>query len=578
MNENIGAKGGKRDRKRTITITKENKKKLDEYNKELEKFRIEKLEKKVKQDQIITFFKAVPIVIAGQTFKTLLGNTTDKKIKKVESLTELEKLAKTSSEPQEVNVEIETLDELEDYKRILKVAKDKKIIIHSNINIKQQHIEPKKIEEVELLEELNNKTKELDKRKTEIIEVEQNTISMPTTNIKKPTNGYAPPRIIDIKTDKIKVTGVNQEEKTVENESKKKVVSSEKAEEKLEKIRNKEILDRYEKKLKEVRSELKKLDFEYMILVEKSDELYSEKEAEELLNNLNILIDKIKELKEKIKTDNYSAYDSNYLEEIVKEYIDEFNNKQVVKEIKDSPLYIMISEKIEELDENKDIFKKKVEKRKDKLNIDEEKLHKLKEQYYDFNHIDKLLNDLAKIQEQELEELMKKVQNSKTIVEKVSFEIDFMTRQSNKLLRRMTLLSLIPGARSARALSTMTAYYLYLMKQIKQPRLKKKVTKEVNMKDYHASIESSIDKIDDASKLIGKTTDKLEREIKKFKKDFKEYFGVIPECRTLLNNLNHVLDNLEDKQKEIDEIKTKQEKLLKENDQKVLQYRKENNV
>ena len=77
------------------------------------------------------------------------------------------------------------------------------------------------------------------------------------------------------------------------------------------------------------------------------------------------------------------------------QYIDEFNNKQVVKEIKDSPLYIMISEKIEELDENKDIFKKKVEKRKDKLNIDEEKLNKLKEQYYDFNHMDKLLNELA---------------------------------------------------------------------------------------------------------------------------------------------------------------------------------------
>ena len=103
--------------------------------------------------------------------------------------------------------------------------------------------------------------------------------------------------------------------------------------------------------------------------------------------------------------------------------------------------------------------------------------------------------------------------------------------------------------------------------------MKRRVTKEINVKDYHIDIESSLDKIDDASKLIGSTSSKLKKEINKFKKEFKDYFSVIPECSTLLNNLNNILSDLEDKEKEIRELKEKQSKLLKDNNQKVLMYK-----
>ena len=68
MDETIGVKGGHNDRRRTIVITKRNKKKLEEYD---EDRYIRDLEKKVKRQQKISLIKTLPIAIAGKTFVTL---------------------------------------------------------------------------------------------------------------------------------------------------------------------------------------------------------------------------------------------------------------------------------------------------------------------------------------------------------------------------------------------------------------------------------------------------------------------------------------------------------------------------
>ena len=71
MNETIGTKGGRRDRKRTIIITSENKKKLKEYYQKKKKLRLEKLEKEVRNLQLASFLVAVPLSIAGNTFDAI---------------------------------------------------------------------------------------------------------------------------------------------------------------------------------------------------------------------------------------------------------------------------------------------------------------------------------------------------------------------------------------------------------------------------------------------------------------------------------------------------------------------------
>ena len=73
MNEAIGAKGGRRDRKRTIIITSENKKKLQEFNKKKKQMKLKKLEKEVRDIQIASFFVAMPVSIAGSALENLLN-------------------------------------------------------------------------------------------------------------------------------------------------------------------------------------------------------------------------------------------------------------------------------------------------------------------------------------------------------------------------------------------------------------------------------------------------------------------------------------------------------------------------
>ena len=68
MDETIVVKGEHNDRRRTIIISENRKKKIQEY--EEERY-IRELEKKVKKQQKISLIKTLPIAIAGKTFITL---------------------------------------------------------------------------------------------------------------------------------------------------------------------------------------------------------------------------------------------------------------------------------------------------------------------------------------------------------------------------------------------------------------------------------------------------------------------------------------------------------------------------
>ena len=148
---------------------------------------------------------------------------------------------------------------------------------------------------------------------------------------------------------------------------------------------------KYEEKLKEVRGELKKLIYEYNVLAQAAEDLTDSKAAEEVLQQLSIIIKKIEELKEKIKIENPELENDTYLTEIVDQYIEEFNNKNTVTTVKDSELYIMIADKLEEVTEKTETLTNKVEDTKEKLELDEETFANLKESYYNFENFNNQL-------------------------------------------------------------------------------------------------------------------------------------------------------------------------------------------
>ena len=85
MNEAIGAKAGKRDRKRRIIITANQKKKIKENYQRKKQERIKKLEKDVKNLELASFLVAVPIAVAGNTVETLLNLRDEKEDERLEA-------------------------------------------------------------------------------------------------------------------------------------------------------------------------------------------------------------------------------------------------------------------------------------------------------------------------------------------------------------------------------------------------------------------------------------------------------------------------------------------------------------
>ena len=557
MNEAIGVKGGKRDRKRRIIITANQKKKIKENYKRKKQERIKKLEKEVKNLQLASFLVAVPISVAGTTVETLLNLREEQKEERLQAKgLQIEERAQakalqTEELHQANKLELgESAIYIEDYqsndrkftdygypktidgKEVVSYP-DKKIItiekkeypkvVEAKVSLEENN---KNITLKETLEQPNKQQEE--RKKVEVKEQKQTIIPMPAS-----------------KTETLEENNIFQ------------------------KITDKKIVAEYEEKLKDVKIELKKLIYEYNVLQQASEDLTDSKEAEEILYQLSIIIKKIEELKSKMKIDIKDLETDAYLTDIVDQYMDEFKNKNIVSEIKDSDLYIMIEEKLEEVTEKTGTLTNKVEDTKDKLELDESQFDKLKESYYNFENFNNQLIAFQSEQDFLLKDLEKKVSESTSITEQVQYRVQLMNRQNRRLLQMIALPMLIPGNRSARAIASATAAYLYFMRNLLNPRLREQRYRIISVIDYSSEIEKNISKIEDAAISISKTSNKLEEMIRKIEVDFKDYLNAIPECRELLSNLNKLLSDLKEKEEELQKTKQEQEKLLETNNQKV---------
>ncbi|MBQ9019190.1 MAG: hypothetical protein IJ097_02625 [Bacilli bacterium] len=530
MDQTIGEKGGYNDRKRQLNIQKKKKKKQEKE--------LEELEKQVKIKQRYTIIKTIPIIITGITLKELFSK---KRNTKKESKNNI--LKKITLEPNEdKNKEIVVIIEKQNKEKI-KVLKEIKPKELKNIDNNKKTIKNKISVEKEYNVSLNKTP----------VEIKYNVLSNKTNIIKK-----------------------NNREKTKNNFQIKQKPKEEFQEltisqqEKLEKLKSRKIVDVYEKQLKEIRYELRNLILDYKILVDTEQKITESKEAEILIEKLNYIIQKLEKLKDKIDIDNIDKYDDNYLYTLIEEYLEEFKDEKIIKKIKDSELYITISKKIDELDKKKDILKKNIKEKKESLDVRDKQLEDLKEKYYDIDKVNKELYEFQLQQASILKEIRQRIDNASTVSEKVKIEMEAMSYQSSRLLRRLTLALLFPGVRTSKRMATLTAAYMYFSRELLNPKTITKKYKIIKVADYSKDIEKNIDSIDEANFLLRKTSKQVNKLISLIKTDFKEYIGVIKECDQLLYNLENIKNSLKEKEYEMEIIKQKEQKELERNNMKVL--------
>jgi len=367
----------------------------------------------------------------------------------------------------------------------------------------------------------------------------------------------------------------NYEKKHQEQEVSKKKETIEKEiinttnEHEIKKIETLKLIEAYEKRFKDIRYELKELIYEYNVIQQELSKTYKEEDINKLIERLNLIIYKLEQLKSKIKVDDIDKYDDNYLYNLVEEYIKTFDDQQIINKIKDSDLYILLSSKIGELDSEKNKLSTKLNNKKDKLHISEEKLNKLKDQYFNIEKFNETLTEFQKHQEETIMKIQEKIKNSDKITEQIETKIVGMTKESQNLLNLLTMQMMMPGLNSAKAMATTTMLYLFFMRKAIKPKIEFEKYKVIKVTDYSKEIENNIKSIDNISDMLSKTSSKLDEMIEKFKNEYKDFLGEVPECNQLLSNLQRVKSNLQEKEYEIKKIKQAQKQNLQKNYDKI---------
>ena len=578
FDESRGQKGGINDRRRVMKLRKQEIERLKELNEE------ESLKKELKERETKELLSIIPIVI----IKILIDNTRSKKIvnidrkkdikekeKKEETITQLEEKKKKKKEESkkelseqvkpESNEGFVKVDRIEEEKNESPIIEN---IILPGILLLQ---DKPKIIKVNKVKDLDEKELKEDTSKKEEISKEEAKQLEEQEEIKSDDKEKTEETKEEVKEE------TRQEKKEEKSETKEESQSSEEKQteidKKIERLQSNKIVEKYADKLMAIRHDLRNIIFEYNMIVDRNNKLQTKEEAEKLLDSLNKLIKKIDELKKKLDIPDSDKYDETYLYAIAEEYMKDFSNNKPIKEIKSSPLYISISEKVKELDKAKNKLKKTIDDNKKSLGIKEAQVEKLKSNYDKMSDFDKKMDSFTTQAEKELKDVEDKVKNSIDIKREMEYRVVEANRMSRLLVGLMAVEAMLPTNRSTkRAALIATAGAYVLNRLLNRRRVQVRENVKVTVKDYSERIEKDLDKIEDVQKNLSKNCKELDKIISLLENDYKKVVSANSEYKELLINLKIIKSNLQEKEYDLKRINDDTKKSLDENNHKVMRY------
>ena len=334
-------------------------------------------------------------------------------------------------------------------------------------------------------------------------------------------------------------------------------------------IQNNKIIEEYQNNLKSIKKDLKTLVYEYKVIDGNEKNISTSKEAEELLSKLNTIIIKLDKLKSKYNIDKIERYDENYIQVLIEDYINEFKSRKFVKEVKNSDIYILISEKLEELYNKKEELEERITAKKNKLLITEDELETLKEKYNEYDKFNIKLLEFQNEQDKILKEMNEQLKKAVSIEEKVEIRLKAMNEQTKKLYNLVGLQLILPIPNQIKKIVTSTALYMYYLKRMIKPELETKKYKIIRVEDYTDKINMSIESLEEVEKMINKTSKEISKVKNTFKEEYIDYIGKNKKCDELLNSIEKIEYEIKEKEEEIKNIKKEQIKNLEENSTKI---------
>lgn len=542
MNENLGAKGGKRDRRITIFHKKRKKKKaiLEEETKKeiMQKEKIQKtpiLPEKEKGDISSTNYR-----------RKKWGIKPDTKLSKEEPFKEIEPLQKEENlspdKKKENPVSIDDSKEMIEEKKQPEISdpikKTRKDSIQIEINKGIAGELEKETFPLEIPEEKNTHPK--------------------STNIRQatPKKGERPPLTLE-KNEEISPTKEMESIPYLE----------------------KEIIHVLDENIKDIQYDLKKLDSEVYTIKKKMNQEIQQEEVEELELEIENLIIKIETLKKEMESlkktfalDFPVEVPDNYLIYLVDEYKDkQIERDYLEKRLNENKEYLSLVEQIILIEKERDTLSEKVKEKKDKLELNEEEIQKLNEEVISLEDSFKDLEKLMETQEKILKELESKVNDTVHITERVEFISRTIEHSIIDLFLLMATLKHNLSLKGNALAAVQAAITLDFILKLTTPIEERVKVKENDLVDYKNTITNSIMDVDKLNTIVDQNIESIIGIRHTFLQDYKEY-SYLDSYQNALKKLEELENNMKDRKGQITRIGKDMERQLEKNEAKVKQY------
>lgn len=343
------------------------------------------------------------------------------------------------------------------------------------------------------------------------------------------------------------------------------------------------VINAIERIIRVDQNELDNIKFEIDIISQRSEEEFETKEVELLKEKLEDLLRKFEKIKKKYENA-FNKYNKDYEidEEIIykmlKEYKVSISDKEIIKteeinnDIKVINEYIGVIETIILVEKNIDKVKKDTDEKKENLNIRDNDFELLKKEYEDTEKVESDIESFTKAQDKILKDLQDKINNS----EKISKRIETETSRTLDLSKFMEATILYTASKKIppttigmilKASLLLSAFSA--MTNIVNVEERQKEVISVSYTDYFYSIKQAINDVDSMIYQIDKAQNGISALREKFKKDLKEYEGLIPEYSKLINNIDDMAKKLNEQKDIATERKKQFDKTLIKNNTKV---------
>ncbi len=505
MNETVGAKGGHNDQKRVLRIKIAAKKQLERHQEEAA---IRRSDAEAKSKQRYVLIRSLPLFIASgvvNSFTSLPKKNLNRKRIRLIVAENNEKVVEVKNNEGREKVTIEVLPPTNE------VHTEKQIKVGKN-------------DKVEVLT-----TKKKKKKKK----------AATSEPVEEPV------------AEQIEEKAEEQLEEPVEVLDKTEETNNPVAEDKKTEVLNK--LEKYEDKIKEDRYQLKNTLIVYNTIVnDKNNQLISEESAI-FFDNVNRIINKINELERIIKYGDIKE-DNTYIDEL----LDDQNN-----------FYTSIDKKLNEIETRINSLTKKIDERKRAYRLSEEQVDSLKENYYQFEKWNEYFQVYQLEQEKLLQETKEKVAHATNIEERIRIEIESTNKQTRALLNLTAVSMLLPGNRAAKSIALATTSTIFFINSLLKPPITTEKYENIEVMDYRAEIEKSVESIEETSIMLENTTNQLDETLKQMKTSWHE-LDSNPEAIQVFVTLDRMKDSMQEKVFEMAKLKEENMKQIDSNTKQVL--------